>query len=124
MEKLIGEINSILYLPILKLTTLDLTFFGVNLGLKPSQYQTHGYWLLLVPIITAALQYYQSKLMMPETSQTDKPDDAAAMQKQMAIITPLMIGYFAFQFPLGLALYWNVFGIFAIIQQLKINKEE
>jgi membrane protein insertase Oxa1/YidC/SpoIIIJ len=41
----------------------------------------------------------------------------------MAIITPLMFGYFAFQFPLGLALYWNVFGLFGIMQQLKVNAE-
>lgn len=142
LEKLIGEINSVLYLPAFKLTTLDLNFFGINLGIKPSQFQTHGYWLLLVPIITAGLQYWQTKLMMPAQpsavsnqlsanlkTEDGKPqaaseDTAAEMQKQMAIITPLMFGYFALQFPLGLALYWNVFGIFGIIQQLAINKEK
>ena len=46
------------------------------------------------------------------------------MQKQMAIITPIMFGYFAYQFPLGLALYWNVFGLFGIMQQIAINKEK
>jgi len=132
LEKLIGEINSVLYLPVFKLTTLDLNFFGVNLGIKPSQYQTHGYWLLLVPIITAGLQYWQTKLMMPSsapasagTTEGKPPEDTAGdIQKQMAIITPLMFGYFALQFPLGLALYWNVFGIFGIMQQLAINKEK
>lgn len=131
LEKMIGEINHVVYVPWLKLTTLDLNFLGINLGIKPSQYQTHGYWLLLVPIITAGLQYWQTKLMMPPSppaivKEGEKPpeDSAAEMQKQMAIITPLMFGYFALQFPLGLALYWNVFGIFGIIQQLAINREK
>ncbi len=136
LAKVVEDINKVVYHPALALNQLDLNFLGVNLGIKPSQYQTHGYWLLLIPIITAGLQYWQTKLMMPpaqkkpETSGNDivkkeKPpeDTAADMQKQMAIITPLMFGYFALQFPLGLALYWNVFGIFGIIQQIAINKE-
>lgn len=135
LEKLVGEINSVVYVPAIKLTTLDLNFLGVNLGIKPSQFQTHGYWLLLIPLLTAGLQYWQTKLMMPPTSppaytkaltsKDEKPpeDTSAAIQKQMAIITPLMFGYFALQFPLGLALYWNVFGIFGIIQQLAVNRE-
>ena len=54
-----------------------------------------------------------------------KPQDTAAeVQKQMAMITPIMFGYFAFQFPLGLALYWNVFGLFGIMQQLRVNAQK
>lgn len=142
LEKLISDINAVAYAPWLRIQSLDLTFFGVNLGLKPASWQTNGWWLLLIPLITGALQYYQSKLMMPQAAQTTsdatkrqidkkknddekKPEDTAAeMQKQMAIITPIMFGYFAFQFPLGLALYWNVFGIFGIIQQLAVNREK
>ena len=45
------------------------------------------------------------------------------MQKQMMLITPIMFGMFAFQFPLGLSLYWNIFGLFGIMQQLRVNKE-
>ena len=47
---------------------------------------------------------------------------AADMQKQMALMMPIMFGIFAFQFPLGLSLYWNVFGLFGIMQQLAVNK--
>jgi YidC/Oxa1 family membrane protein insertase len=148
LHKVIEEINHVVYSQALKMTQLDLNFFGINLGIKPAQFQTHGYLLLLVPIITAALQYWQTKLMMPipakvsegtpavlkpinkktkelaKIEEKPKEDMAADMQKQMAIITPLMFGYFALQFPLGLALYWNVFGLFGIIQQIAINKEK
>ncbi len=148
MQKIVADINSVVYHPALKVHSLDLTFFGINLGIKPSQYQSHGYWLLLVPLVTAALQWWQGRLMVPakthpinqanptsgmknkqasgkqsEQKKEEKPpeDTAADMQKQMAMITPIMFGWFAFQFPLGLALYWNVFGLFGIIQQLRIN---
>ncbi len=141
IDKLILELNQILYLPVLKLTQLDLNFFGTNLGVKPSDYQSQGWWLLSIPLITGALQWYQTKLMMPAPQPTGvnkpeiskaivkkeekKPENMAAdMQKQMAMITPIMFGYFAFQFPLGLALYWNVFGIFGIIQQLRVNSQK
>ncbi len=143
IAKLTTEINHVLYSPALKIATLDLTFFGFNLGIKPSQWQSHGWWLLSIPVITAGLQYWQSKLMLPQTaeskqvasssSQKDKaqekkketPEDTAMeMQKQMVMITPLMFGVFAYQFPLGLALYWNVFGLFGIMQQLRINAEK
>ncbi len=151
LEKLVSELNAVLYAPWLHVSTLDLGFFGVNLGLKPSAWQTDGWWLLSIPLITAALQYWQSKLMMPPTKSGDrvldtivedasrkkkdkkpasvqaekKPEDMAGdIQRQMMIITPIMFGYFAFQFPLGLALYWNVFGIFGIIQQLAVNREK
>lgn len=143
MEKLIRDINQVVYAPFLRLTSFDLTFFGVNLGIKPNEWQTHGWWLLSIPVATAALQWWQGKLMLPQTAPTGnsqhstvnkkddkkqsdekKPEDTAMeMQKQMALITPVMFGVFAYQFPLGLALYWNVFGLFGIMQQLRINKE-
>ncbi|MEK7801310.1 MAG: YidC/Oxa1 family membrane protein insertase [Pseudomonadota bacterium] len=144
MAKLIAELNQVVYAPWLRVQSLDLSFFGSNLAVKPSQWQTHGWWLLAIPIITAGLQYWQTKLMMPQVApvasadskasankkalavvgkEEKKPEDTAMeIQKQMALITPVMFGMFAYQFPLGLALYWNVFGLFGIIQQLKVNK--
>jgi YidC/Oxa1 family membrane protein insertase len=148
ITKELAIINKVVYHPALKITNLDLNFFGLNLAYKPAQWQTHGWWLLSIPVITAALQWYQSKLMMQgsmqnvsnttnptnannkNTKEITKPeekkpaDTAMEMQKQMAIITPLMFGYFALQFPIGLALYWNVFGLFGIMQQLAVNREK
>ncbi len=130
LEKVVSDINAIIYVPFLHLSSLDLTFFGVNLGIKPGEFQTHGWWLLSIPVITAGLQWYQTKLMMPSSSEQKEKDPnapkdtAAEMQKQMGLIMPLMFGYFALQFPLGLALYWNVFGILSIMQQLKVNAQK
>lgn len=134
LAKVIADINTVVYSPIMRIQTLDLTFFGTNLAVKPSEWQTAGWWLLSIPLITAALQWYQTKLMMPPTidvtahdhkdEKEKKNDTASEMQKQMAMITPIMFGYFAFQFPVGLALYWNIFGVFGIMQQLIINKQK
>lgn len=130
LQKVTENINSVVYFPALKISSLDISFFGINLGIKPAQWQTQGWWLLAIPLITALLQWYQSKLMMVAAKPQDtsvkkkeekKEDTAMEMQKQMAMITPVMFGYFAFQFPLGLALYWNIFGLFGIIQQIKVN---
>lgn len=135
MSKLVADLNHVVYAPWLRVASLDLSFLGTNLAVKPSQWQSHGWWLLAIPVITAGLQYWQTKLMMPaqatvnskqltvNSKEEKKPEDTAMeMQKQMAMITPVMFGMFAYQFPLGLALYWNIFGLFGIMQQLKINK--
>jgi YidC/Oxa1 family membrane protein insertase len=152
-QKVVEGLNQVAYSTALRIDTLDLTFFGINLGLKPAQWQTHGWWLLSIPVITGLLQWYQSKLMLPipaanpsaataiadgkkksnkkalavktEVKVEKKPEDTAMeMQKQLMLITPIMFGYFALQFPLGLALYWNVFGVFGIMQQLRVNAEK
>lgn len=144
MTKLVSDLNHVVYAPWLHVTTLDLSFLGTNLAIKPSQWQSHGWWLLVIPVVTGLLQFWQTKLMMPAPVTVDdkqpaikkkkddkalakveekKPEDTAMeMQKQMALITPIMFGMFAYQFPLGLALYWNIFGVFGIMQQLKVNK--
>ena len=51
-------------------------------------------------------------------------DMGQTMQKQMAIMMPLMIGFFAYSFQLGLSLYWNTFTLFGIIQQYKLAQAE
>src|SRR3972149_7708941 len=40
LQKLIEDINLIVYAPWLRVTTLDVNFFGVNLGAKPSDWQS------------------------------------------------------------------------------------
>jgi YidC/Oxa1 family membrane protein insertase len=150
IEKVTESINSVVYFPFLKIQSLDLSFFGMNLAHKPSEWQKLGWFMLLIPVITGALQYWQTKLMTPnnatleskksgleqvkssslkqddkkEKQEEKKEDDmGTAMQKQMSIMMPLMIGFFAYNFPLGLSLYWNTFTVFGIIQQYQLNKE-
>jgi YidC/Oxa1 family membrane protein insertase len=127
------KINHVAYTKSLGLAKLwDTTFFGLPLGKTiPQLLHQYGYLLILIPVLTAGLQFIQSKMMVamqpkpaPVKPGEKKPDDfATAFQSQSLFIFPLMIGYLSFQFPLGLSLYWNSFTIFGIIQQYFLNKE-
>lgn len=109
-------------------------FFGVNLAHKPSEFATAGFFLLLIPILTAVLTFIQSKMMTPipvkeypsdspkEKKEKESMEDAmVSMQGQMIYFIPLIVGFYAFQFPVGLSLYWNVLTFLGIIQQYKIS---
>lgn len=132
----IDAVNKMLYVDSLKLTSLwDTHFFGLPIGSSPSDLlKTVGPLILLVPVLTGVLQFVQSKMMFKSSPKKDvkksvkekdkKPesDFASAMQTQSLYIFPVMIGFFANSFPLGLSLYWNTFTIFGIIQQYIADK--
>src|SRR3989344_5024715 len=68
MAKVVTEVNKVVYFPFLRISTFDLNFFGMDLSKKPSDWQTAGWWLLLIPLITGVLQYWQTKTMMPRNT--------------------------------------------------------
>ncbi|MBI2338152.1 YidC/Oxa1 family membrane protein insertase [Candidatus Daviesbacteria bacterium] len=131
----INQINSLLYFPQLKLpSTLDPNFFGLNLGIKPSEFGSQGFLLLLIPLLTAGLTFVQSKMTLPKPIKhypSDSPkeekekegleESMGQVQSQMVYLMPIMIGYFAFSFPVGLAIYWNTYTILGIIQQHRVS---
>ncbi len=129
-------VNSVVYNNWLHLTTSpDPHFLGLNLATRPSEFVSAGMLLLLIPIVTGLLTFVQSKMMIPakplkvypkdspkEVKEKESMEDAmAGMQSQMVFLMPVMIAYFAFQFPIGLALYWNTVTILGILQQYLIS---
>ncbi len=126
----VAKINGIAYFDALKLQNVwDTHFFGISLGQTPSQlFHTVGPLILLIPIMTGLFQFIQSKMMVTPAGKDEKkdkkknePDFQSAMQTQTMYVFPIMIGFFSFNFPLGLSLYWNTFTIFGIIQQYQIQ---
>lgn len=129
------RINNLLYLSAWKLeASPNLGFLGFSLGDKPADFFRIGPVLLLVPIVTALLQFVQSKMMTPqplksypsdspqEKKEKSEAEDAmGAISGQMLYLVPVMIGYFAFSFPIGLSIYWNTFTIIGIWQQYLIS---
>lgn len=124
----LADINKVLYFDALKLTSVwNTTMFGLPLGQSPAKLIHIAPFIIIVPVITAVLQFILSKMMMPEAelvpatvpaSGKKKEDDfQAAFQKQSLFIFPIMIGFFSYSLPLGLSLYWNTFSIFGILQQ-------
>lgn len=129
---LVSEINKVLYFPALRLhATWNQHFFGLPLGEAPSNLiKSFGVAILLFPILTAAFQLIQSKMMIPQTPKEKKNDKnkekkeedfATAFQSQSLYLLPLIIGFTSYNFPIGLSLYWNTFTIFGIIQQYQMQ---
>lgn len=131
-EKTIDSINKALYFSALKIETINSWFFGLDLVKTPKQAGTWVYFL--IPIITGLLQYFQAQASMPQTTGKEvvKLDDKGkkvesqgdfqkAMNTQMKYMFPLMIGWFSYTLPVGLALYWNIFSIMGILQYKKVN---
>src|ERR1035437_98396 len=130
----LAPVTASLYSKSLRLDTAwDTTFFGLPLAQNPAHLLgTVGPLILLVPIATGVFQFIQTKMMLnPQPQAKDgklvkkdekkKDDFATAFQSQSLYIFPVMIAYFAFIMPIGLALYWNTFTIFGIIQQYRIS---
>lgn len=134
--KVILTLNKTLYAPFLHFKTLDTWFLGLNLAATPKQ--MHSIFAYAIPIVTGVLQYFQTvsttagmqqQAVAPvknkdgktETSSTD--DFQKAMNTQMKYVFPFMIGWFSLSMPIGLALYWNIFSVFSIIQY-ELHKRE
>lgn len=126
----LAYVNHLVYVPSLQLTQIwDTHFLGVLLGKTPAQLlSVVGPIILFVPVLTGVLQFIQSKMMVPATQPTaivkkDKKEDdfATIFQKQSLYLLPVMIGFFSYNFSIGLSLYWNSFSIFGIIQQYFVS---
>lgn len=115
----IAKVNETLYFPFLHLDRAwDPTFFGISLAQSPASLMSSTPLILIAPLLTAVLQFFLSKMMMPAVATKAKKDDfQTAIQTQSMYIFPLMIGYFSYSLPFGLSLYWNTFTLFGILQQ-------
>jgi len=131
IKHVVNDVNSIAYTDILKVTTIDPNFFGFNLAKAPSQFHTLGVYYLLIPLVTFFLQYLQGKYTLPSAPKkvkepgeknTQSEDMSSIMSTQMKIMFPIMVAYFSYILPVGLAIYWNVFSLFSIAQYMGKKK--
>ncbi len=75
----------------------------------------HAFWGPL-PLMAAATQWVQSRMMMQPTS-----DPQQRTTQQILQFMPLIILFFAVNYPAGLALYWVTSTIFSIVMQYFIT---
>lgn len=112
---------------------IDATFLGFHLVEKDSTY--------ILPVIAAALQLVLSVMILPgiekhdvvsntskkkavkelNDKEQDQQEMAESIQQQMVFILPIMTGFFASQFPAGVALYWIASTVFSLVQQYFIS---
>lgn len=129
-KAIVTTVNSMLYFPALKISLpWDTNFLGLSLGHTPGQlFSSVGPVILLVPVLTGLFQFIQSKMMIPAKNEktlvvkteSKQEDFASAFQKQSLYLLPIMIGFFSWNFSIGLSLYWNTFTVFGIIQQYRV----
>lgn len=127
----LAKLNQFLYIDSWKLISPPgMNFFGLSLGAKPTEFfATNIAAALAVPAVTAGLTLLQSKMMvskadgkaLEKVDKTSHDDYSQIMQTQMLYMMPAMIGFFSFQFPIGLAIYWNTFTLLGILQQYLIS---
>lgn len=110
--------------------SLDLIYPFIH---NPGQIETVGFHFLqlgnsgniYLAILVGAAQFWQGKMMIskrPEvhTKGSQDEDMTAIMNKQMTYMMPLMIAFFSYSFPAGLALYWLVNTLLTGFQQLVV----
>ncbi len=77
-------------------------------------------WVLIIAV--AASMFVSQKQMM--SRQTTAGGDAqATQQKVMLYVMPLMMGFFGYQLPVGVLLYWVTTNVWTMVQQAFIMRE-
>jgi YidC/Oxa1 family membrane protein insertase len=81
---------------------------------------------VILIILVVATTWLQFKVTMPKTQKnTDgKPDQAQAMTQSMGTIMPVMYGFFALSFSVGLSIYFIVSNTIGIIQYSLMNRRK
>lgn len=102
-------------------------YFIVNLVDSPSQLVANGQYLaLLIPIAAGASTFIFSKITMaaskPAAPADGQANPADSMMKVMNIMMPIMMGWFSYTVPNGLALYWIAGNVIMMVQQIWVNK--
>jgi len=85
-----------------------------------------GAFLLLATVaqflsVKITTPYIQAEQKVAEKSKSDADDMQVAMQKSMTYTLPLMTLFFGLKFPSGLALYWLVFSLVNVWQQVGMS---
>jgi len=75
---------------------------------------------LILPFIAAAVYYVQFRVSQSASAQYQQnPNNQLAF---IGLLSPIMMGAFAFAMPAALPLYWAVGGIFIVIQTIILNR--
>ncbi len=128
------NVNKLLY-PAVKLAegqTLNTRFLYLDIS-KPDVFHIPGVSFALPGVfllLAAVAQFFSVKITSPyieaekkvaEKTKSETDDMQVAMQSSMTYTLPLMTLIFGLKFPAGLALYWLVFSIINVAQQVKMS---
>lgn len=84
---------------------------------------------IVIAALAAIAQYFQTKMLMGQqpkseiSSDSDKPDIAQMMNKQMLFLGPFLTLFIGIKFAAGLSLYWLAGTLFMLVQQIMMQKK-
>ncbi len=96
------------------LIPLNRIFLWMDLS-QPERIYIMGFAIPSLAIVVAATSYLQTKLMTP-SNPSSAGDQSAQMTKMMGLYMPLFMGWLAYSFPSGLAIYFITGNVASIIQ--------
>ncbi len=109
---------------------MDFSFLGMDLTLIPKdalgQIGTGGLaviGVLLIPVISGALSFWQSKVTMAGNPAAADPGDPTARSSRMMMwMMPVMSLWIGFTLPASLGVYWIANSILMLVQEKALNK--
>ena len=109
---------------------MDFSFLGMDLTMIPSdvigQIGTGGWaviGVLLIPIVSAALSFLQSKVSMAGNPAAADPTDPTARSSRMMMwMMPIMSLWIGFTLPASLGVYWIANSVLMLVQEKVLNK--
>ena len=116
-----------------EINRLFLGLIDMSSNLKFDQFTFGSIAHMLLVALAAALQYFQSKMLISKKPSSEKnqknkskkePDFSDIMSKQMLYLGPILTLFIGIKFPAGLALYWLTSTGFMIVQQMMIENKE
>lgn len=104
-------------------------FLGLDLSTMPQSvwrdFLTGGWpviGIVLIPIVSAALSFLQSKVLMTSNGQSSDAGAAARQTRSMMYMMPLFSLWIGFTLPAALGVYWIANSLFQIIQDFFLGK--
>ena len=74
----------------------------------------------ILPVLVVVTTWWQQKVMTPPSADPQ----SQAMNKQMALMMPLMFGYFVMISPSGLGLYWLISNLIGVAQYWMVGSPQ
>jgi YidC/Oxa1 family membrane protein insertase len=74
----------------------------------------------ILPVLVVVTTWWQQKVMTPPSADPQ----SQAMNKQMALMMPLMFGYFVMVSPSGLGLYWLISNLIGVAQYWMVGRPQ
>jgi YidC/Oxa1 family membrane protein insertase len=102
-----------------ELIPINPNFLWMNLS-QPDRLPLFGIGIPVLAVLVVVTQYLSTKIMQPPS--TNPNDQSAQMAKSMNLTMPLFMGYIAYLYSSGLALYFLVGNLIYIAQYAMMGK--